>query len=158
MVRLKSSLERERERENKTRLNLKCLYLFTLDQQPNIPQPREGDSRYIAPELLQGCFTKAADIFSLGITILELACNLDLPKNGYLWHKLRSGMLPDEFIRRMYPENRTRINYSNRLNRISSILSNRYLFYFTLCSLIDRPSKHHQMDVGPRSKQATGRE
>lgn len=62
---------------------------------------REGDSRYIAPELLQGRFTKAADIFSLGITILELACNLDLPKNGHLWQKLRDGLLPDEFIRRM---------------------------------------------------------
>lgn len=58
----------------------------------------EGDCRYVAPELLESRFTKAADIFSLGITILELACSLDLPKNGYLWHKLRSGVLPEEFI------------------------------------------------------------
>lgn len=61
---------------------------------------REGDSRYIAPELLQGRFTKAADIFSLGIAILELACRLDLPPNGILWQKLRSSDLPEEFIHR----------------------------------------------------------
>lgn len=70
-----------------------------------MPQPREGDSRYIAPEVLQGRFTKAADIFSLGIAILELACRLDLPQNGVLWHRLRSGMLPDEFINREFSIN-----------------------------------------------------
>lgn len=58
----------------------------------------EGDSRYIAPELLSGRFTQAADIFSLGITMLELAYNLELPKNGQLWHVLRNGNLPDEFF------------------------------------------------------------
>lgn len=58
----------------------------------------EGDCRYIAPELLQGVFTKAADIFSLGITILELACTLELPKNGHLWQELRNGVFPEEFI------------------------------------------------------------
>lgn len=72
-------------------------FLCTL--QSNLHHAMEGDCRYVAPELLQGYFSKAADIFSLGITILELACNLDLPKNGYLWHKLRSGLLPEEFIK-----------------------------------------------------------
>lgn len=60
----------------------------------------EGDCRYIAPETLQHNFTKAADIFSLGITILELASKIELPKSGYLWHQLRSGILPDHFIPR----------------------------------------------------------
>ena len=46
--------------------------------------------RYLATEILESrLFTKAADIFSLGVTILELACDLDLPKHGPLWHKLR---------------------------------------------------------------------
>jgi len=50
----------------------------------------EGDPRYLATEILESrMFTKAADIFSLGVTILELACDLDLPKHGPLWHKLR---------------------------------------------------------------------
>ena len=34
-------------------------------------------------------FTKAADIFALGVSILELATDLDLPKHGQLWHQLR---------------------------------------------------------------------
>ncbi|KAH8255892.1 hypothetical protein KR026_001289 [Drosophila bipectinata] len=58
----------------------------------------EGDSRYMAPEILQGHFSKAADIFSLGIAMLELACYMDLPANGPLWHELRQGLLPEEFI------------------------------------------------------------
>lgn len=61
---------------------------------PNLHQSCEGDSRYIAPELMQAHFTKAADIFSFGITALELVCNLDLPNNGPLWVQLRNGTLP----------------------------------------------------------------
>lgn len=70
--------------------------------QPNLSNSSEGDCRYIAPETLHSVFTKAADIFSLGITILELASKLELPKNGYLWHTLRSGMLPDHFLPRKF--------------------------------------------------------
>lgn len=54
----------------------------------------EGDSRYVAPEIMQFIFTKAADIFSVGITTLELACNMDLPKNGPLWAELRNDKFP----------------------------------------------------------------
>lgn len=60
--------------------------------------PTEGDSRYIAPEVLQGKFSKAADIFSLGACVLELACNIELETNGPLWQQLREGKLPQEFI------------------------------------------------------------
>jgi len=50
----------------------------------------EGDPRYLATEILgERKFTKAADIFALGVTILELATDLDLPKHGQLWHQLR---------------------------------------------------------------------
>lgn len=57
----------------------------------------DGDAKYLAPEIMEGHFSKAADIFSLGITILELACSLELPKGGVLWHTLREGKLPIEF-------------------------------------------------------------
>ncbi|XP_065647863.1 membrane-associated tyrosine- and threonine-specific cdc2-inhibitory kinase isoform X1 [Hydra vulgaris] len=57
----------------------------------------DGDSKYLAPELMEGNFSKAADIFSLGITILELACRLELPNGGALWHRLRNNQLPIEF-------------------------------------------------------------
>lgn len=51
---------------------------------------REGDNRYMAPETLQGVFTSRADVFSLGMTILCVICDIELPKNGEMWHKLRS--------------------------------------------------------------------
>ena len=56
---------------------------------------------YVAQEcIMQGHFSKAADVFSLGISILELATDLDLslPANGLLWHKLREEDLEDEYF------------------------------------------------------------
>ena len=50
----------------------------------------EGDPMYLAPEVLSGTFSKACDIFSLGVTLLELATDMDLPNGGHLWHDLRS--------------------------------------------------------------------
>ena len=49
---------------------------------------REGDNRYMAPETLQGIFTSRADVFSLGITLLSVVCDIELPKNGDMWHKV----------------------------------------------------------------------
>lgn len=51
----------------------------------------EGDPKYMAKELMQGKFTTAADIFSLGITFLELSCDIELPSGGEGFHALRSG-------------------------------------------------------------------
>lgn len=70
----------------------------------NFQHATEGDSRYIAPELLERKYTKAVDIFSLGIAILELSCNLELPPNGPLFHNLRSGALPAELLCRLSNE------------------------------------------------------
>ena len=57
---------------------------------------REGDREYIAPEILESqSYDKPADIFSLGMTILESAANVCLPDNGLPWQKLRSGDLSD---------------------------------------------------------------
>ena len=36
---------------------------------------------------------------SLGISMLEIACNMELPSGGHNWHRLRDGMLPHEFTR-----------------------------------------------------------
>ncbi|KAL2019727.1 hypothetical protein VTK56DRAFT_9264 [Thermocarpiscus australiensis] len=51
----------------------------------------EGDREYIGPEILQGQFDKPADIFALGLIILEIACNVFLPDNGPTWQALRNG-------------------------------------------------------------------
>ncbi|XP_055846710.1 membrane-associated tyrosine- and threonine-specific cdc2-inhibitory kinase [Episyrphus balteatus] len=70
----------------------------------NRHEATEGDSRYIAPELMQGHFSRAADIFSLGIAMLELSSYIELPPNGPLWQELRSGILPEDFIKPISPE------------------------------------------------------
>lgn len=70
--------------------------------QPKRRDAEEGDSRYIAPELLDGNFSKAADIFSLGVTMLELITDLELHANGPLWQELRQGIIPPACIQRKY--------------------------------------------------------
>ncbi|CCF58760.1 hypothetical protein KAFR_0F01630 [Kazachstania africana CBS 2517] len=56
----------------------------------------EGDREYIAPEIISKCtYDFRADIFSLGLMIVEIAANVILPDNGNAWHKLRSGDLSD---------------------------------------------------------------
>ena len=61
---------------------------------------QEGDPKYLAPEVLNNSnnITCAADIFSLGMTFLELATDLDLPRGGDLWHQLRNGQVPANII------------------------------------------------------------
>ncbi|KAF9485940.1 hypothetical protein BDN70DRAFT_889660 [Pholiota conissans] len=50
---------------------------------------REGDKLYLAPEVLQGRYGKAADVFSFGMTILETASNVVVPDQGEGWQRLR---------------------------------------------------------------------
>lgn len=55
----------------------------------------EGDREYIGPEILMGRYDKPADVFALGLIILETAANVELPDNGTSWQKLRSGDMSD---------------------------------------------------------------
>ncbi|KAB5554998.1 hypothetical protein GE09DRAFT_147067 [Coniochaeta sp. 2T2.1] len=55
----------------------------------------EGDRIYIAPEILHGGYDKPADIFSLGMMMIEAAANIVLPDNGEVWRHLRDGNLSD---------------------------------------------------------------
>lgn len=65
--------------------------------QDNLSDAVEGDPKYMAPECMKSQFGPPADMFSLGITLLELALDLDLPTQGIMWHNLRSGLLPSTF-------------------------------------------------------------
>lgn len=57
---------------------------------------KEGDREYIAPEVLsESRYGTPADIFSLGLIIVEIAANIFLPDNGVCWQKLRNGDLSD---------------------------------------------------------------
>lgn len=51
----------------------------------------EGDREYLAPEVLRGEIDKPADVFSLGLIMLEIAANVKLPENGTTWTALREG-------------------------------------------------------------------
>ena len=55
----------------------------------------EGDREYIGPEILLGRFDKPADVFALGLVLLEIAGNVMLPDNGASWQRLRSGDMTD---------------------------------------------------------------
>lgn len=55
----------------------------------------EGDREYIGPEILMGRYDKPADVFALGLIMLEIAGNVMLPDNGASWQRLRSGDMSD---------------------------------------------------------------
>lgn len=69
-----------------------------------------GEATYLAPELLNSdhieglgpgpatatatsIVGQTADIFSLGTILYEIAADVNLPKRGMDWHKLRSGVV-----------------------------------------------------------------
>lgn len=55
----------------------------------------EGDGAYMAKELLaRRERLPSADMFCLGITLLEIVTGMTLPTAGDEWHALRSGALP----------------------------------------------------------------
>ena len=60
------------------------------------PRLQEGDCRYMAPELLNDDARDLprADVFSLGLSVYELARHVPLPKNGGEWQALRAGNVP----------------------------------------------------------------
>lgn len=56
----------------------------------------EGDGVYMAKELLASRERlPSADIFCLGIMLLEIVTRIQLPASGDQWHELRNGVLPD---------------------------------------------------------------
>ncbi|XP_054631586.1 wee1-like protein kinase 2 isoform X1 [Dunckerocampus dactyliophorus] len=62
----------------------------------NSPQVEEGDSRFLATEVLHEDYGNLpmADIFALGLTVLLAAGAPPMPQNGEEWHRLREGNLP----------------------------------------------------------------
>mmetsp|Transcript_25477 Transcript_25477/g.61358 ORF Transcript_25477/g.61358 Transcript_25477/m.61358 type:complete len:901 (-) Transcript_25477:325-3027(-) len=63
----------------------------------------EGDSMYMAPELMQHNVipTEAADLFSLGLLMVEIATRKPLPTEGPNWQNLRKGRAREYCIGRV---------------------------------------------------------
>ena len=65
----------------------------------------EGDSTYISPEVFNRTSLKdldtKCDVYSLGLSFLEIMAKVELPKNGPLWRAMRTyeiNTIPKEFF------------------------------------------------------------
>jgi len=65
----------------------------------------EGDSRYMAPEILSEEYDNLpkGDIFSLGASMYEMCLGRELPQNGTEWQEIRKGVLDDAALSKYSP-------------------------------------------------------
>jgi len=83
--------------EDKPTFKIGDLGLAASSLETSLKEVTEGDSRYLAKELLStehvNIDLTKADMFSLGATIYECAIGKPLPNNGNEWHEIRKGNL-----------------------------------------------------------------
>ena len=61
----------------------------------------EGDSMFISPELFykdKDIINNKTDIFSLGLSILQILTDIELPKNGLDWQYIRTIGIPQKYL------------------------------------------------------------
>ncbi|KAK0422033.1 hypothetical protein QR680_007324 [Steinernema hermaphroditum] len=64
----------------------------------------DGDCRYLSHDLMNNCPTVMSDVFSLGITLFEVATQWTLPKNGEQWSALRTDGCIEGILKERCPE------------------------------------------------------
>lgn len=87
--------------DGKLLLNDFCLTLKEKDiQAATNSDDLEGDSRYISPELFykNSKITHKIDIYSLGLSILEVLTGMKLPINGTMWQVIRKFGIPKVYL------------------------------------------------------------
>ena len=89
----------------------------------------EGDSVYISPELFYknvGTISHKTDIYSLGLSILEILIDEELPKNGKIWQEMRNREISNIFIDKIclidndYVQRNKLINLIGDMTKINS--------------------------------------
>ena len=78
-----------------------CLKIKENDIKNYNSEDFEGDSMFISPELFykdKETITKKTDIYSLGLSILQILSNIDLPNNGPTWQIIRTKGIPEDFL------------------------------------------------------------
>ena len=78
-----------------------CLTIKENDIKNYSSEDFEGDSIFISPELFykdKDTITKKTDIYSLGLSILQILTNIDLPNNGSTWQLIRTVGVPKDFL------------------------------------------------------------
>ena len=78
-----------------------CLTIKENDIKNYSSEDFEGDSIFISPELFykdKKKKKKKTDIYSLGLSILQILTNIDLPNNGSTWQLIRTVGIPKEFL------------------------------------------------------------
>ena len=78
-----------------------CLTIKEKDIKNYNSEDFEGDSMFISPELFykdKETITKKTDIYSLGLSILQILSNIDLPNNGPTWQIIRTKGIPEDFL------------------------------------------------------------
>ena len=78
-----------------------CLTIKEKDIIKYTTEELEGDSMFISPELFyrdKDEINTKTDIFSLGLSILQILANVELPKNGLTWQLIRTVGIPKEML------------------------------------------------------------
>lgn len=93
---------------------------------------REGDREYLAPEVMfESKYGRPADMFSLGLIVLEAACSVEIPDNGEPWQKLRSDDFSDVNMDSLSPAMQ---------NIITSLLCSKPELRLTASELVEMPA------------------